>query len=185
MYVNFSEFDKAGLSGDEFLLLLAVKQKEFNYICEAKTPVLEYLLKNNLIKQIKGGGKSERWRIDKKGNKLLNALEKPEIEEQDEKIFEWLEGVYKSRDKMIGNKKRTKEHIRAFRESTGIEKNNLAYLCKRFLEDENNMKYNNKLEFAFYKPLNPYSTSFKLEDSRLYIYYLEHEDFFKTKFNKL
>ena len=79
-------------------------------------------------------------------------------------------------EKDIGNKKKTKMYIAEFRVHSGIEKNELAHLMSQFLNDEANMLYNNKLEFALFKSSNLYQTKFNLDESRLWQYYSRNKE---------
>jgi subtilisin-like proprotein convertase family protein len=186
MYINFKILEKEGFSPFHLVLLLAVKQKEFDYLEAVCHDYIEELLENGFIKTIKVSKKLENsmqvLRITPKGNKILNELETAEVEEEDKKVFDWLKSHYKKIDKEVGNGAKTLRHIRDFRVKSGIEKNNLIKLCLAFLQDEDNMQYNNKLEFAFYKPATAFETRFNLEESRLYKYYLKREDYFKSIF---
>lgn len=149
---------------------------------------LEFLQKNGFIKFIKGNknqNEFQRMRLDKKGTKFLNELDEPDVEEQDVKIFDWLSQIYKERDKQIGNGKKTKRLIASFREKSGIEKNELAFLCNTFINDDGEQEYSHKLENVFWKPTNLFQTKFVLEDSRLWKYYSKRKHYFDVEFKKL
>lgn len=149
---------------------------------------IEYLLQNDYIKYIKGKknqNEFERMRLGKKGTKFLNDLDEPMVEDQDLMIFDWLSDIYKKRQKEIGNGKKTKRLIASFREKSGIEKNKLAFLCRTFIEDENEQEYSHRLEYVFWKPANVFQTKFNLEDSRLWKYYNKQKQFFDQQFKKL
>lgn len=191
MYINFKYAKNKGLSEVDILTLQIIKQLRTEpQVEENLVNVLtdDFLLKaeeNGYITQIKGKkGDSElgRLRLTKKGAKLLDDIETSEVEEEDIILFEWLEGFYKSEGKMIGNKKRTKTGIAQFRKHTGIEKNALAFLLKEFISDEENMKFNNKLEAIFFSSKNLYSRKFNIEECRLYTYYDLRRKYFDNKF---
>lgn len=189
MYINFNTLIKGRLSPFHLICLIAVKQKDFNYLKEIYwLQEKEYLLERELIKKIKVPKKleesAEALRITPQGNKFLEELETPEVEEEDKVVFEWLKKHYKKLGKEVGNGARTQRHIRDFRTKSGIQKNNLLKLCLAFIQDEDNMQYNNILEYCFYKPLTAFQTRFQLEDSRLYKYYLKREDYFKSVFEE-
>lgn len=188
MYINFSVLSKEELIPLHVFTLIAVKQKEFGYLEFINLTCIEDLIDKEFIKRIKVPkkleGTAESLRITPKGNKFLEELETPEVEEEDKVVFEWLKKHYKKLGKEVGNGARTQRHIRDFRTKSGIQKNNLLKLCLAFIQDEDNMQYNNILEYCFYKPLTAFQTRFQLEDSRLYKYYLKREDYFKSVFEE-
>jgi SepF-like predicted cell division protein (DUF552 family) len=188
MYINFRVLEKEEFSPLHLLCLVAIKQKDFNYLEGVCEDYIGDLLNKKYVKRVKVSkkleGSLEALRITPEGNKLLVDLETAEVEEEDEVVFEWLKKHYKSLGKEIGNGAKTLRHIRDFRIKSGIEKNNLLILCLTFLRDEENMAYNNILEYAFYKAPTAFETRFNLEESRLYKYYLKREDYFKTTFKK-
>lgn len=149
---------------------------------------LDVLEEKGYIKYIKGKKTTSMlclMRLDKRGTKFLNDLDEPEVEEQDAQIFTWLADIYNKRDKQIGNRKKTKRLIASFREKSGIEKNNLAFLCNAFISDDNQQEYSHKLEFVFWKPKNLFQSKFVLEDSRLWDYYNNRKEYFDNQFKKL
>lgn len=150
--------------------------------------ILRKLEEDNFIKFIKGKKSDtifQRMRLDKKGTKYLNELDEPQVLEEDVIVFDWLKNLYKGMDKEIGNGKRTQRHIASFREKSGIEKNDLIFLCKTFVNDEYEQDWSFRLEYVFYKPKSAFNTRFILEDSRLWQYFKKKEDRFNREFKKL
>jgi len=189
MYVNISVLEKSGLLFSDLVFLCAINQTETDWLIEnLNEDVYSRLKELNLIKHIKQKSKKEylyvSLRLSDTGKTLLSELEEAEVEEQDTKVGNWLINHYKQIDKQVGNSKRLMRHIRDFRLKSGIEKNNLIKVCLDFISDEDNMLYNNVLEFAFYKPLTAFQTRFQLEDSRIYKHYLKKEDYFKSIFEE-
>jgi hypothetical protein len=149
---------------------------------------LEVLEERGYIKYVKGKkslSPLHLMRLDKKGTAFLNALDEPDVEEQDIQIFDWLSAIYTQKDKQIGNGKKTKRLIASFREKSGIEKNHLAFLCNAFINDDAQQEYSFKLEFVFWKPKNLFQSKFVLEDSRLWDYYKKRKDYFDQQFKKI
>jgi hypothetical protein len=189
MYINFKVFEENKLNIGDVELLTAIKLKatEFliSYFLDSDYNRLKEL---SFIKHIKASKKKDHpfisLRLSDKGNNLLNSLEEAEATEEDKKVCEWLKSHYKKIGKEIGNGAKTLRHIRDFRIKSGIEKNNLIKLCLAFLQDEDNMEYNHKLEYAFYKPATAFETKFDLEESRLYKYYIKREAYFKSIFEE-
>ena len=189
MYCNLTVFKNSGLNICDLIFLCAINQVETGWLIEnLNEDVYSRFNELSLIKHIKQKSKKEHpyasLRLSDIGKQLLLDLEEAEVDENDKKVGEWLINHYKQMDKQIGNSKRLLRHIRDFRIKSKIEKNNLIRLCLDFLGDEDNMQYNNVLEYAFYKPLTAFQTRFQLEDSRIYKHYLKKEDYFKSIFEE-
>lgn len=193
MYVNITTLLK--LDNPLTLpLLLALKQaskkdmsEQINLLIPSITD-LDILQAGDFITYIKGSKGSSplsNMRLGKKGRDFLQDLDEPDVEPQDERVFDWLANIYKEKEKQIGNGKKTKRLIAAFREKSGIEKNCLAYLCNQFILDDEEQEWSFKLEYVFWKPTNLFQTKFVLEDSRLWKYYHKKKEFFDTKFKEL
>lgn len=185
MYINFDNFKKSNLSFSQVFTLLAIRQQSYDNIV---IDDLEVLVERKIVQFIKGDknqAKHQRARLSKNGKQLFESLSEAECEEQDKIVFDWLKNFYIKNNKEVGNGAKTIRHIRDFRIKSGIEKNNLIELCKAFLADDENMQWNHKLEFAFYKAPTAFETRFKLEESRLYKYYEKRKEYFDKKFNTL
>lgn len=161
---------------EKLAMLLSDDEDLDELISKGYVKVLKSKKTDNLIEKI---------RLDKKGTAFLHSLEEPEVEEQDKRIFDWLADQYKRNDKQIGNGKKTQRLIASFREKSGIEKNDLAFLCDAFIKDDEQQEYSFKLEYVFWKPTNMFQTRFVLEDSRLYKYYLKRKKYFDNKFKTI
>jgi hypothetical protein len=192
MYINFKMLESKGLSYSDLVLLQASKQNRV----EALSAVIEKfsdldiepLKERGYLTHIAGKKKdseASKLRLTKKGVTLLEILETPEVTEEDLMLYDWMADVYVNLGKEIGNKKKTKMYVALFRAHSGIEKNCLATLLDLFVKDEDNMEYNHKLEYAFFKPATVYQVKFELEQSRLYQYYLSYKSFFDNKFEEL
>lgn len=160
-------------------------------------------LKNKKLNDI------ERIRLTKKGRKLLNDLQKRgSFEKEDEVIAEWIEGVYKKRDNYVkSNLTELKRRVQWFREETGINRNKLATLVQLFLNDTfiqdedkrepfekqyREFKQENpravlslKAENIMWTPPDRYAKYYQLEDSPLYQYYLENEEYVEKHWKNL
>lgn len=189
MYVNFKTLQKEELTPVQVIALIAIKSKAFFYLEDIYWGrEEEALYEGGYITRVKTSKKNEgsleSLRLTPKAKKFLEDLETAEVSEEDDKVFEWLKNHYKKIGKEIGNGAKTKRHIRDFRIKSGIQKNNLIKLCLAFLQDEDNMQYNNILEYAFYKAPTAFETRFNLEESRLYKYYMKREAYFKSQFEE-
>lgn len=193
LYINFEVIKELEEDGhDPFPLisiLTAINQGNKSFL-EGLKDVTEYNFTfkgKSLVKHVKGR-KNDTWfdtvRLDKAGKELLKDLTEAEVSEDDIKIFDWLSNHYKKIGKEIGNRAKTKRHIRDFRIKSGIVKNNLIRLCYAFVSDESQMEYSHKLEYIFYKPKTVFETRFNLEESRLYQYYMKNKEQFDKVFTE-
>jgi hypothetical protein len=181
MYINLSVLGKANILFEDVVFLAAISQKESEFLINNLTDTTFKRFETlSLLTNVKSKKKDEHpyvsLRLNEAGKQLLSDLEEAEIEEQDEKVLNWLCEQYLKLGKTVGNKKRTARHIRDFRIKSGIEKNNLIKICLDFISDDDNMEYNNILEFAFYKPMTAFQTRFQLEDSRLFKHFIKHRE---------
>lgn len=136
----------------------------------------------SVVKPKKGQDIFHTLRTTKSANNFLDNVELDSVIESDIILFEALKTVYLESGKELGNQKKTKEHIASFRSQSGIDRNPLFLLCKAFIEDEDNFKYSIRLEYVFYKPSGAFDTKFGLDQSRLYQYYLKHQEYFDELF---
>lgn len=194
MYINFEIAKKQGFSPTDVVNLQLISQNKTEKLWEIITETmtlatLDRYQSLEYISLVKAKNKSDtiqnRVRLTPKGNAFLEELQIPMINEDDLKLYTWLESVYKSENKEIGNRKKTKLYIALFRANSGIDRNKLAYLCKVFMNDAAQFEWSKVLEYLFFKPANMYSTRFDIEESRLYKYYLKHQTMFDNKFKTL
>lgn len=194
MYINFEIAKKQGFSPTDVVNLQLISQNKTEKLWEIITETmtlatLDRYQSLEYISLVKAKNKSDsiqnRVRLTPKGNAFLEELQIPMINEDDLKLYTWLESVYKSENKEIGNRKKTKLYIALFRANSGIDRNKLAYLCKVFMNDAAQFEWSKVLEYLFFKPVNMYSTRFDIEESRLYKYYLKHQTMFDNKFKTL
>lgn len=194
MYINFEIAKSKGLSPTDVANLQLISQNKTESLWEIITETitlgtLDRYQSLGYASLVKAKHKSDtiqnRIRLTPKGNAFLEELQIPMINEDDLKLYDWLESVYKSENKEVGNRKKTKLYIALFRANSGIDRNKLAYLCKVFINDSSQFEWSKVLEFLFFKPSNMYSTRFDIEESRLYKYYLKHQAMFDNKFKTL
>lgn len=194
MYINFNVVKFMGYSPSDVFNLQIIFQNRTESLEELisdsiSNDILMSYSNKGLVTFIKEKNKKDtlanRVRIAPNGSELLSTFQIPEVNEDDLKLYAWLESVYKSENKEIGNRKKTKVFIALFRVNSGIDRNKLAYLCKVFMNDTSQFEWSRVLEYLFFKPANMYSTKFDLEESKLYKYYLRYQDMFDNKFKKL
>lgn len=150
---------------------------------------LDWLVDEGYIKYIKGKKEDnllQKLRLDTKGKLFLNALQDPEVLEEDMQFCNWLITVYKDKGKTIKSGKKLLSLIAWFRESTQIDKNKLAYLLKCFIQEqeETDFKYSHDINNVFWKPTNLFQTRPILEDSRLYSFYISNKEKMDKEFEK-
>lgn len=191
MYLNLGYMSQKELTFVDVFVLQLAKQQKFEDCSEALSYHdirLQAMLDLGYLKVIKGKkGDSlmSRIRIDKPGEDVLSNIEIVEVTENDIKLFDWIKKIYLEMDKKLGNQKKTKMFIALFRAHSGITLNRLATLMSQFVNDADNMEFNFCLEYALFKPQNVYNTKFNLDESRLYQYYLKHQDDFDKSFESL
>lgn len=192
MYINIKLLKQKGYNSIDLLFLQLINQNKMEDVSEEIAliydKVIDYLPIDDLVYTIKGTKKQnvfQKMRLTRKGKELIDNLTTPDIIEEDITIYEWLKNFYIENDKIIGNKRQIKKGIAGFRAESQITKNKLAFLLKIFLSDEDNMKYNNKLENVFFDNKNLYSKKFYIDSCRLYQYYLKNKYFFDNKFLEL
>jgi len=194
MYVNFELLKSRGYSPVDVIYLQLINQNKSESLGatigdEILPEILEEYIDKELVTFVVPKNKSDtlanRVRLSSKGLDLLEEVQVPSINEDDLKLCTWLEGVYKSENKDIGNRKKTRMYIAFFRANSGIERNCLAFLCKTFMNDESQFEWSKVLEYLFFKPSSVYNVKFDLDQSQLYKYYLKRKPFFDNKFKTL
>jgi hypothetical protein len=179
MYINLSVFTKSQLLFSDLIFLCAISQTETTWLIENLTEdIYERFKAISLVKHIKTKNKKEHsyesLRLSESGKTLLSQLEEAEVEEQDERIFLLLENHYRKLGKDIGNKSKTKRHIRDFRVKGKIEKNNLINLVLDFLQE--NEDKSKRLEYIFYYPKTAFETKFNLDGSWLWNHFEKNKE---------
>jgi len=191
MYINLKLAKAKDIHLSKIISLQLLKQAKTSDVSEELENYcgaggLEQLIEEGFVDLIKSKKNTTLFhlaRLSKKGAALLEDIQIPEVEESDLTIFEWLKNTYLSSEREIGNAKKTKLWIALFRVNSGIEKNCLAFLLQTFLNDEDNFKYSQRLEYLFFKPSNMYE-KFDVEQSRLYQYYTNRKSYFDKQFEK-
>lgn len=193
-YYNFNLAMQKHISPKDVILLQLIKQNKAEELSALIAMVmcdetLEALEGDDIVYYVKGTKKQtqfEKIRLTKKGDKLLSDISDTyKVEEQDIVVFDWLKNLYLQNDKEIGSETKCKNLIAWFRLESGISKNHLILLCKKFTSDEDRMEYSKVLQYVFWRGENHFQTKPKLEDSKLWLYYEKHRDYFNREFEKL
>jgi hypothetical protein len=194
-HINFKYLKEQEISTQDYLILQCCKQMKYEDIsdilielCKEDPEPLFVLEGIGFVEFIKGKVKESLFskaRLTKKGNAFMENVEAASITEEDVIIWDWLVGVYKAKNKDIGNSKKGKLWLSSFRVQSGINRNKLSYLCKLFINDDDRMEYSQRLDYVFFKPPNHFSLKFDLEESKLWKYYLSRKEMFDAKFKTI
>lgn len=176
-YLNFKLAKEKNLSPRNVLLLqLLFQNTNGDESVFLEDYPIESLKSSTLVVFVKGKKTDTEYkkaRLSTKGKKIYRELTTYKTTEKDCLLYDYLEQVYKSKEKQIGNRNKIINYIAAFRLESGLTHKEIFNISKQFLNDSDNMEYNNKLEYMFFKPDNIYE-KFKLENSRLWLYYTEN-----------
>ena len=194
MYINTTILKSKNLSLQEFSVLCLIRQQKF----ENNTEILEYELNTEVLEKFKDLGlveyvsrknKAQKEldliRTSKKANDWIDDINTADVCEDSLKIYNWVENIYLSTNREIGNKKRTKQFIAQFSKESSITRNHLAYLIQSFINTESEFDWSKKLQFLFFKGESLFSVRFDLHSSRLYQFYLKQENYFLEQFSKI
>jgi ribosomal protein S8 len=194
MYINFKLGVSKGLNIADIGLLQAISQNRTEDLAlvlelDPSLTLLDNLDEEGYVSYVKKKKKSDKFtstiRLTDKGKGILNDLSVPELNDDDVRIYEWLANIYKSTGREIGNTKKTKGYIAMFRAHSGIEQNQLAFLCRKFIDDESQFEWSKRLEYLFWKPSNLFAVRFDINQSKLFQYYERHKEKFDEQFKKL
>ena len=204
--MNLDVFFKSKITAEDFVLLSVVQQNSNGSQRERLLELdSDYSSISEYVKFVNRKNKTQTLhdlvRLDKKGSKLLVDLFTYSPSEDTEKIISWIEITYKSMGKFIKNRKEACRRCEFFSKSTGIEKNKLAFLLQTFMQNvynpdihgdnfreakkqNPNLVLSNQVENIFWQKENIFSKHYSLDNSPLYTFYLDNEEFFNTHFKK-
>lgn len=192
MYINTNILVSRGISLEEFTILQLAKQNKTENLTKALekySHIVSELLDRGLLTKVKPKRKKDPEmsliRISKEGQKALDDIGTADIIEDDVVLYDWIKERYLERNKKIGNQKRSKIHLAQFRAESGIDKNCLAHLLMKFVNDDDNMAYSHILQNVFWKAEHAFQSKFNLDQSRLWQYYLNNRTYFDPKFREL
>ena len=204
--MNLDVFFKSKITAEDFILLSVIQQNSNGGQRERLLELdSDYSSVSEYVKFVNRKNKTQTLhdlvRLDKKGSKLLVDLFTYSPSEDTEKIISWMEATYKSMGKFIKNRKEACRRCEFFSKSTGIEKNKLAFLLQTFMQNvynpdihgdnfreakkqNPNLVLSNQVENIFWQKENVFSKHYSLDNSPLYTFYLDNEEFFNTHFKK-
>ena len=162
MYINFRYLQTKGISPTDAIYLIACAQ---NKIDDLKEYMESWFGEYNVLtytEQLKNG----KFVLTKVGREIYENMQVPEITDDDVRIYEWLVGEARDREWDVSNKKKVLGLVAWFRTQVGLTPKELTELLDKYLQAEDS-KWNKKLEYVFFKPVNMYSKR-NLEESKLY-----------------
>lgn len=180
-YINFKYCYDKGLDNRHIITLLAIHgnangDNEFALQTIPNKPLVD-LFEKGLLTTVKPkrstDTKRARLRLSKKGKEIVTGMTTPHATEQDEKIYEFLSSVFSKLEKKQASRNKILSLIASFRTASGISAGDMYKLCKRYVNDSEEMEFNHRLEYLLFKPEHAYS-KFNLGDSRLWNYYLQN-----------
>lgn len=187
MYINSRILESSGIKVGEIGVLYLISQnssEDNSILIEKELPEeeLKKLFDRGLVEFIKPKNKSqnkyELVRVSKKCRESLRLVKIPDIEEGDEKMYNYLCNKYldnEDEDRTIGNKKKTLQYCAIFRKYNNLSLHQMYYLCMYFLDTH---KYTKILERIFFDPNKNRYGKFEnnMEDSPLYQYLDENRE---------
>ena len=194
MYINTPILKSKNLSLQEFSVLCLIRQQKFEnnteiLESEVNGDILGKFVSLGLVEYVSRKNKAQKEldliRTSKKGNEWIDDINTADVCEDTLKIYNWVENIYLSTNREIGNKKRTKQFIAQFSKESTITRNHLAYLIQSFINTESEFDWSKKLQFLFFKGESLFSVRFDLHSSRLYQFYLKQENYFLEQFLKI
>lgn len=185
MYINIDLAHDKGFSLQDVVVLQIIKQNRIEenedkiamYVTDAQLAAFEEQgLTTSVGKKRKTDSDFKVLRTTKKADKLLSLFGTPELEDGDDKMFDYLVSMYLNGDdpeRTIGNKKKTRMYCAVFRKNVNLSLHEMYWLCLTFLQE---YPYTKKLEYIFFNSNKNRHGKFEnnIEDSPLYQYLDEH-----------
>lgn len=204
MYINLKQLEKCGLDGNSIMILNIIKQNSNGAQEEfLKCLSVDWELIKDYVEFTKKGSTNEsKARLNKKGKELLIKLVTSSVDEDTEKIGDWIKKTYKSRPSgIVRNYKELLKRLQWWSDVTNIKQNELAILIKAFMANtydpesgmtieeakKNNpfLVLSNVAENVFWSPKDVFAKHYSLDDSPLWQFYDDNIGFFAKEFDKL
>ena len=203
MFINFNIYKKHNLTPEHLINLLAVKQKQAE---EINTDVLGRFEELGYVTYTKGKKNQdirELVRLSDKGKKLLTDLSfEGVVDEESEKIRDWVVSVYKNKNGgIVKNKTELGRRIHWFKTITDIRGNFLAVLIQCVMQDtydpecgqnfydakkENpRLILSNLAENLFFSQQSHFDKHYTLDKSPLFTYFEDNQEYIKQVWNQL
>jgi len=176
MAFNYEKLRNNNISGNEYLVMLIVKEKDYESLADFDKEILE-LLENGWLtvtKEFEGKpNKIRGLRNTKKANTLLVDVQSTKVTEESKQLCEELIEIYthKGYEKKIGNRKKILELCSWFLDATeevdSIEYADIIETVENYLNAVEE-KYVSALENLIWKPKSVFATKWTLGDSKLF-----------------
>lgn len=188
MAINVQYLEKKGLEPYDLMVMELIAQNASEDMLDilllyVNDECLKRLLAFEIITTVKKKRKADHdftvMRLSKKGKTILLDGRKTGYTEEDAQLFEYLEQLYNSVEKKIGNPERVKELIAWFRVEGQFSRKQIYRAIQYYMrvqEDQDHGKYIASLENLIWKADNLFSTKWKLAGSRLYQFINENKD---------
>ena len=165
MYLNFKYLETKDISPTDAIYLIACAQNRVEDLREYMDSWFGGYNVSAYTEQLKNG----KYVLTQAGKKLVDLMQIPDITDNDVILYDWLTAEVSPREWEIGSKKKILGLIAWFRSEANLTSPQLYELLEQYLAAEDS-KYNKKLEYLFFKPVNAYSKR-NLNDSRLFTWY--------------
>lgn len=203
MYINFKILKKYNLTPEQLIQLIAIKQKEVDFVNTDVLSHFDSLGYTTYVKGRKDALKSELVRLSDKGKKLLTDLSfEGAVDEESEKIRDWVVSVYKNKNGgIVKNKTELGRRVQWFKTITGIQSNFLAVLIQCVVQDtydpecgqsfydakKDNPRLilSNLAENLFWMPQSHFDKHYTLDKSPLFTYFEDNREYIKQVWNQL
>lgn len=200
MYVNLELFRSKKLHPEDLYYLVGIKLKDIKVLEELTTDAFTRFEEAGLLTSIKGKKGDNlilNIRLSDKGKKfLLKLSHEGAVDEEADKIKEWVISVYKSKNGgIVKNKTELGRRIYWFKTITKIEGNFLAVLIQSamadtydpecglsfydFKKDNPRAILSNLAENLFWMPSSHFDKNYTVDKSPLYTYFEDNEDYIK------
>ena len=206
MYINLSVLGKSGLEYSDLVFLAAIKQVDKKVLENLTGDIFNRLEGLSLlisIKGKKGDNPIYNIRLSEKGKKLMTDLSfEGAVDEESEKIRDWVVSVYKNKNGgIVKNKTELGRRIHWFKTITEIKGNFLAVLIQCVMQDTYDPEcgqsfyeakkdsprliLSNLAENLFWMPQSHFDKHYTLDKSPLFTYYEDNQEYIKQVWNQL
>ena len=206
MYINLSVLGKSGLEYSDLVFLAGIKQVDKEVLEKLTGDVfnrLEGLSLLTSIKGKKGDNPIYNVRLSDKGKKLMTDLSfEGAVDDESEKIRDWVVSVYKNKNGgIVKNKTELGRRIHWFKTITEIKGNFLAVLIQCVMQDTYDPEcgqsfyeakkdsprliLSNLAENLFWMPQSHFDRHYTLDKSPLFTYYEDNQEYVKQVWNQL
>lgn len=206
MYINITVLGKSGLEYSDLVFLAGIKQVDKEVLEKLTCDVfnrLEGLSLLTSIKGKKGDNPIYNVRLSDKGKKLMTDLSfEGAVDDESEKIRDWVVSVYKNKNGgIVKNKTELGRRIHWFKTITEIRGNFLAVLIQCVMQDtydpecgqsfydakkdNSRLILSNLAENLFWMPQSHFDRHYTLDKSPLFTYYEDNQEYIKQVWNQL